>query len=80
MWTDPEHPAERLIAAETRADHALAKARGLRVLEITDLALCALDGHGLVRDQQQARIVLWAAIADALYGNAAIDIPKLHRD
>lgn len=79
MWTDPGDPVEQVIAAETAADHKRAKARGLRVLELTDVALGALDGHGLLRDQEQARVVVFGAIADALYGNLSIDIPTLLR-
>jgi|SRR4051812_8951894 hypothetical protein len=75
-----EDPVERQLATDTFLDHAKAKARGIRALEIADTALGALDGHGLVRDAERARVILWSAIADALYGNAAIDIPQLRRD
>jgi len=74
-----DDPVERQLATDTFLDHARAKARGQRALEIADVALGALDGHGLVTDQERARIILWSAIADALYGNAAIDRPSLLR-
>ena len=79
MQYDTNDPVTILLAEEERQDHARAKARGIRVLDVTDLVLCALDGHGLLRDQQQARIVIWSAVADALYGNLAIDIPQLQQ-
>lgn len=79
MHTDPENPAEKLIAAETAADLALAKRRGARVVEITTIIHGALDGHGLLRDQEQARVVIIAAVCDAIYPfNASIDIPARH--
>jgi len=79
MWTDPDHPWERIIADETALDHARAKARGLRAMEITNLVLCALDGHALVSDPAQARVVIWTAVAESLYGLAAVDMPRMPR-
>lgn len=77
---DHGNPVDHVIAEDEAHDHARAKQRGERVLDITRIVLGALDGHGLVRDQEQARIVIWSALADALYGNCSIDIPKLTRD
>jgi hypothetical protein len=79
MWIDHGDPVQQVIDAETAADHAKATERGLRALDLTNLVLCALDGHGLVRDQEQARIVIWAALADGMFGNASVDIPKMTR-
>lgn len=81
MEYDRHDPVSKLLADEEAADHARAKARGARIMDITRIVLGALDGHGLVRDQEQARIVIWSALADALYGNVSVDVPQLqHRD
>lgn len=79
MWSDPDDPVERTIADETAFDHAQARRRGLRVAMVADVALGALDGHGLIRDAEQARVVLLGAIADALYGDLSLDIPTIRR-
>jgi hypothetical protein len=75
MVIDTHDPIERLIADETTQDHARAKARGARVRVITNMVHGALDGHGLLRDQETARRVIYGALVDALYGcDVAVDL------
>jgi hypothetical protein len=64
------------IAAEERRDSVLAPARGQRVQVIADAVVAVLLKHGLLREPRTATVVLFHAIADCLYGNAALDIPQ----
>jgi hypothetical protein len=74
MAYDLHNPVDRVIAADEAADHAQARRRGQRVREIANLLIAALDGHAQLRDPEVARRVLYGALVDALYGNAAVDI------
>lgn len=67
-----DDPVERDLALDAALDESRAKARGLRVRELTNLCVSALDGHGVLRDQDKARVIIWAVLAEALYGNAAV--------
>lgn len=73
MPVDPD-PVETLLANDATRDHARAKARGERVRHITRYVVAALDGHGLLRDEDQARVVIYGALVDVLYGNASVDV------
>jgi hypothetical protein len=70
MPADPE----AVVSAEQRIDHALAKARGQRVRQTTNILISALSGHGLLRDEQAARVVVNATLADYIYGLQSVDI------
>jgi hypothetical protein len=65
------------LAAEARHDHALAGARGERLRLLADGVIAVLHGDGLLRDLDSARVLVFHALAEHLYGNAAIDIPNL---
>lgn len=65
---------ETIIADDAHADHRRAHARGQRVRELANLVVSALDGHGAVRDSERARVIVYGALVDALYGNVAVDI------
>jgi hypothetical protein len=73
-----EDPVEALLARERAHDHAIAAARGRRVLDLVDSIIGELQAEGLATlNVDDARVVLFAVVADALYGNVAIDIPPL---
>lgn len=74
MWTDPGDPVAQQLAADEHADHARAKARGQRVRELTNLVVSALDGHGVIRDHERARVIVYGALVDALFGTVAVDV------
>jgi hypothetical protein len=72
-------PVDALLAAETHADHAKARARGERVRDLADACVNQLVAPGIVAAARRddARVVLFDVLADALYGAAALDIPQL---
>lgn len=67
---------EAYLAAETARDHDRAKARGVRLAALTDAVLAHLQSRGITLDPSAVRQGLFHALADELYGNAAIDIPS----
>ena len=73
---DPD-PLEQALQRDTDFDLARAKARGLRLAQLTRMVVGALDGHSLVRDPSAARVVVQAVLASALYGDAAVDLVDL---
>jgi hypothetical protein len=67
--------AEQVDRAE-QTDHYRATARGRRILLLADSLVDRLIGRGLlVPGAADARRELFHALADTLYGNAAIDLP-----
>jgi hypothetical protein len=74
VYLDADDPICRILRDEELRDHAQAKGRGQRVRLIANIVTSALDGHALLRDPAQARIVINAALADALYGLVSVDI------
>jgi hypothetical protein len=65
---------------EDRADLARAAARGQRVVDLADACLDGLVPNILpAARKDDARVVLFHVLADALYGTVAIDIPPLRR-
>lgn len=74
------HPSDAMLDQMAAEDHAQAKRRGEKVLEMTDAAIDSLIANQLLySDRDDCRVVLFHALADRLYGNAAIDIPPLRR-
>lgn len=67
---------EQYIADETARDHERAKARGERVEQLTDSVLSHFIAVGVTVDRAAVRVGLFHVLADALYGNSAIDIPR----
>lgn len=70
-------PVAAMLAEETAADHARARFRGERVAHLADAVINALRASGSQLDPDEARVTIYHTIADALYGDAAIDIPTL---
>lgn len=67
-----------IVAATESADHAKAKDRGQRVLLIANRVISELSAEGQLRnDPDDLRAILFHALADGIYGNAAIDVPPL---
>lgn len=71
---DLTDPVEHRLALDAARDHERAKARGQRVREITNRVISDLHAYGQVRDPEHARSIVYGAIVDALYGNAAVDL------
>ena len=63
------------IAREEQADHYRARARGQRLLLLADSLVSRLDADSLLTDGTVARRVVFHELAEALYGNNAIDVP-----
>lgn len=74
MRTNPTDPVERLLLDDEAFDHARAKARGQRVRALANLIVSALDGHGVLVDQDKARVIVNSVLCDALYADAAVDV------
>ena len=70
-------PVYAELAAETARDHAAARERGERLVRLTTAVVDALVGDGLVATGDDARVVIFSVLATGLYGNAAIDVPRL---
>jgi hypothetical protein len=71
-------PALETVAAEERADHAQAPARGERLAALTTRILNGLMATGHVRGlDASSRPVVFDILADDIYPNQAIDIPEL---
>ena len=67
-------PVEHRLAVEAHADHERAQARGQRVREIANRIVSDLHAVGVLHDLDRARPVIYGALVDALYGNAAVDL------
>jgi len=70
----PTDPIEQQLAADAARDHARAAARGQRVRELTNLIIGALDGHGCLWDADKARVIVYGALVDGMYGNNPVDV------
>jgi hypothetical protein len=75
---DPD-PVARAIQHDIDFDLARAKARGLRVAQLARMVTSALDGHGLVHDPSATRVIVQSVLAEALYGDGAIDLVDVSR-
>lgn len=67
-------PVEQMLSDEAAIDHARAVSRGQRVRHLANLVVGALDGHGCLIDQDKARVIIYGALVDGLFGNAAVDV------
>lgn len=74
-------PLDVMLEQSATQDHAKAAQRGERVLRVTNAAINGLISRGLLApaDEDDARVAVFSLIADDLYGNAAIDVPRLRR-
>ena len=73
--------AEQQIDRDTRADHARAVGRGLRVRDIADDIIDGLIGSGIApRDPDSARVIIFDVLVTRLYPGVAVDVPTLRRD
>ncbi len=71
-------PIEAMLAADAADDHARARARGRRVLDLCDGVIEDLVAAGVTLDPAAARVAIYHTLADGLYGvTTAIDIPDL---
>lgn len=77
---DYGYPQTEEIARATTHDHARAGERGERVRDLADAILTELRAYGLVSDVARARPLIFHVLADDLYGNRAIDIPRELRE
>ena len=69
-------PVEEFLARETRRDHLWARARGERLADLTRQILSALDGQALLVDVERATPIVFSTLAELLFGNHAIDLPR----
>jgi hypothetical protein len=71
------HRLEAEIAAQARADHAKAQARGQRIRDLADFCVSELIAEGYLPSEHRipARVVLFPILADELYPLLAVDIP-----
>lgn len=65
---------EDLINQEQAFDHLLARHRGERVRELTNLLLSALHAHGVLVDLDRVRPIAYGVLVDWLYHGASVDI------
>jgi hypothetical protein len=70
-------PVEAMLDDERQADHAQAARRGERLARIADAVASNLHARGILTCTDDLRGALFHALADELYGNAAIDVPTL---
>jgi len=68
-------PAFDAIAKAETTDHYKATARARRLLLLADHVVGVLDAQGLIGDPATVRAEVFHALADDLYGTAAIDLP-----
>jgi hypothetical protein len=68
-------PVFEEIAREERRDHHRAPARGQRLLLIADSIVSVLHANGHLDDPDAARGDVFHVLADALFVNAALDVP-----
>jgi hypothetical protein len=68
-------PVLEALARDEHTDHHRARARGQRLLGIADSLVSVLEATGRLDDPDAARGDIFHVLADALYGNDAIDIP-----
>jgi hypothetical protein len=80
--TPTPDPVEAQIAADTQADHAQARRRGVRIRDLANACVNALVAPGLLapRHVNDARVALFSILVDDLYGSLAVDIPPLRKD
>lgn len=68
------------IAAEDAADREAAAERGETVLDCVDRVISEMKARGYLRaPDEDCRVAIFHAVADAMFGNAAIDVPTLRR-
>lgn len=74
-------PLDIMLAEETAADHAKARARGERIERIADAAVNFMIAEGRLPSHlaDDMRVAVFRAVADDFYGNAAIDVPNLRK-
>lgn len=62
-------------------DHAQAARRGQRLVDLADACILELLAGGLLPAARcdDARVALFTVLCDDIYGNAAVDIPRLRR-
>jgi hypothetical protein len=75
---DPPEELRLYLARDEAHDHALATARGERLKMLTGAVVEALLGAGILPQPEAARPLVFHVLADALYGNQALNIPPLH--
>ena len=69
-------PVLEQITRDEQHEHKLARARGEHVEHVARAVVDALHAHSLVTDPPAARVVAFNVLANWLYGNAALDIPR----
>ena len=72
-------PVYAELDAETARDHAAARERGERLRRLSAAIVDTLVASGIVAggDNVRVSVFVFSVLATELYGNAAIDIPRL---
>ena len=74
-------PVAEIVARDEARDHARAPARGQRVALLAEMIVSAIVATGMPGfDAELARGPVCRVLADALYGNASLDIPPVRKE